>query len=120
MATVSARTKRQVKRAVVKSEAAVARERERLGQELDGFIDALSGKLTEVRHSVVTAADDSAAAARRGLELAMKKSRKGVRQLEKRWHKMDTPQKATVVGGLLAAVAAAAAAPALIRKVRNR
>lgn len=107
-------------RAIRKTDAAVEKQRKKLGAELDGLTATLVGKVTDVRQAMSTAADDGADAARRALDLAIRKSRRGVRQLEKRWKKMDTTQKAVVVGGLVAALAAAAAAPSLIRKARGR
>jgi hypothetical protein len=118
--TAASRVQGAVRKATAKSEKELAKRRARLEKELDSFATVLAGKVSDVRAAIATAADEGAAAATRGLDAAIQKSRKGVRQLEKRWKKMDTRQKAGVVGGLLAAIAAAAAAPALIRKARGR
>ena len=128
MATTTSKTLKSAKRAtrqavaavVDKSDALVAKQRVVVERELDGLLSTLTGKIVEVRDAVVTAADDGAILASRGLDRAVVKSRGGIRKLEKRWKKMDTNQKAGVIGGLLAALAAAAAAPAVIRKVRGR
>ena len=103
-----------------KSDALVAKQRVVVERELDGLLETLTGKIVEVRNAVVNAADEGAVLASRGLDRAVVKSRGGIRKLEKRWKRMDTNQKAGVIGGLLAALAAAAAAPAVIRRVRGR
>jgi len=103
-----------------KSDLVVAKQRRVVERELDGLLATLTGKIQEVRDAVVTAADDGAVLASRGLDRAVVKSRGGIKKLEKRWRKMDTNQKAGVIGGLLAALAAAAAAPSVIRRVRGR
>jgi hypothetical protein len=120
VSSVKKEIKRGVKRTVAESEAVLAKRRAKVSAELDGLLGTLSGKISDVRDSIASAADEGAAMASRGLDQALAKSRRGVRQLEKRWRKMDTKQKATVVGGVLAALAAAAATPAIVRKVRGR
>jgi hypothetical protein len=128
MATRTAELKRNVKRAATraivvgetKADRAVARSRQKVDAELKGLESTLLGKISDVRRAIASAADDGAAIASRGLDQAIRSSRKGVRRLEKKWQRMDTRQKAGVVGGLLAALAAAAAAPTLIRKARGR
>jgi hypothetical protein len=49
----------------------------------------------------------------------MKETRNAAKQLDKRWQKLDSRQKGLVVGGLLAAVAAALAAPSIMRKMKG-
>jgi hypothetical protein len=120
MATTRTKISRTANRAVRKADAKVEKQREKLGEALDGLTSSLLGKVDDVRRAVTAKADDGAESARKALDLAMRQSRKGVRQLEKRWKKMETKEKAVVVGGLAAALAAAAAAPTLIRKVRGR
>jgi hypothetical protein len=128
MATVTQKAKKSAKRAVGqavtagerKADAVVARSRARVDRELKGLLSTLDGKISDVRRGIASAADDGAALASRGLDQAITKSRRGVKKLEKKWKRMDTAQKAGVIGGLLAALAAAAATPALIRKARGR
>lgn len=128
MATTTRKLQQSAKRVARKAIAAgetradrtVARQRRKVEVELAGLQATLLGKITDVRRAIATAADDGAALASRGLDQAIRSSRKGVRRLEKKWQRMDTRQKAGVVGGLLAALAAAAAAPTLIRKARGR
>ena len=90
-----------------------------LAAEVDNVLGALAGKVTEAREKVATMTGDGAKAARRALDGAVKETRKAAKQLDKKWQKMDTRQKALVVGGVLAAVAAAVAAPSIARKVRG-
>ena len=113
-------TRRAVNGVAKKSDALVAKQRVVVERELDGLLATLTGKIQEVRNAVVSAADEGAILASRGLDRAVVKSRGGIRKLEKRWRRMDTNQKAGVIGGLLAALAAAAATPALIRRARSR
>ncbi len=128
MATTTSKIRKSAKRVtrqavdgvVKKSDVIVAKQRRVVERELDGLLSTLTGKIQEVRDAVVGAADDGAILASRGLDRAVVKSRGGIKKLEKRWRKMDTNQKAGVIGGLLAALAAAAAAPSVIRRVRGR
>lgn len=85
--------------------------------EVDNLLGALAGKVSEARERVSTLSDDGAKAARRTLDSAVKETRKAAKQLDKKWKKMDTRQKTLLVGGILAALAAAVAAPAVVRKV---
>jgi hypothetical protein len=87
--------------------------------EVDNVLGTLAGKVTEAREKVATLSDDGARAARKALDTAVKDTRKAAKALDKKWKAMDNRQKAVVVGGLLAAVAAAIAAPTIARKVRG-
>jgi hypothetical protein len=55
-----------------------------------------------------------------GVDTLVKKTRRGVRALDRRWNRMDGRQKLAVAGGLLAVLAAAAAAPTVVRRLRER
>jgi hypothetical protein len=65
-------------------------------------------------------AGDGAAAASESLDRVVKESKKGVKALDKKWRTMEPRHKVAVVGGLLAVLAAAAAAPAVAKRVRAR
>ena len=119
-ATMKRKAEKVIDRAGEKAKAASAKQLARLDAELTSLETALAGKISDVREAIREATADGLEAAGDGLDLALKKSRKGMRDLEKRWRKMDTRQKATVVGGILAVLAAAAATPALVRKARER
>jgi hypothetical protein len=107
-----------------KKPAAVAtrldRSRETLNRELDDLLHSLSEKVADVRDALSSAAETGAEKVGDGVDAMVKSSRKGVKALDRRWRKMDRGQKVAVAGGLLAALAAAAAAPTVIRKIRQR
>jgi hypothetical protein len=86
---------------------------------VDDVLGALAGKVSEAREKVATMTGDGAKAARKALDGAMKETRNAAKQLDKRWQKLDSRQKGLVVGGLLAAVAAALAAPSIMRKMKG-
>jgi hypothetical protein len=89
-------------------------------EELDHLLVSLSDKVADVRAALATAAEDGLEAAGAGVDALVKKSRRGVRALDRRWKRMDGRQKIAVAGGLLAVLAAAAAAPTVVRKLRER
>ena len=95
-----------------KSGAAVAKD-------MDALLGTLADKIADARSAVATLADDGAAAARGSLDTMVKESKKGVKQLDKKWKKMEPKQKLAVAGAILAALAAAAATPAVVRKIRK-
>ena len=88
-------------------------------EELDGLLSSLSEKVADVRSALAAAAEDGSETVTEGVDSLVKQTRKGVRNLDKRWQKMDRKQKVAVVGGLLAVLAAAAAAPTLVRKAKE-
>jgi len=96
-----------------KSGAAVAKD-------MDALLSTLADKIADARSTVAALADDGAAAARGSLDTMVKESKKGVKQLDKKWKKMEPKQKLAVAGAILAALAAAAATPAVVRKIRKR
>ena len=87
-------------------------------EELDELLCSLSEKVTDVRSALATAATDGAESIGDGVDSLVKSTRKGIKDLDKRWQKMDKKQKVAVAGGLLTVLAAAVAAPAVVRKVR--
>jgi hypothetical protein len=107
-----------------KSTAAVAervtKARGKLGDETDRLVASLSDKVSDARVALSDWAEDGADAARASLAQAVKKSKRGIRNLDRKWQKMSTGQKAAVIGGLLAVLAAAAATPKVIKKVKGR
>lgn len=119
MANLLTRTERKLKNSAKETGEALAHRRAELSSELDELLGTLTNKVTDVRRAIADAADEGAEAASHGLEVAMRKGRKGVRQLESKWNSMDTRQKAGVVAGLVAVLAAAAATPTIVRKVRE-
>ena len=100
--------------------AQVAKARARMEEEADQLLGSLSEKVSDARTALSDWAEDGTDAARAGLALAVKKSKRGIRTLDRKWKKMSTGQKAAVVGGLLAVLAAAAAAPTVIKKAKRR
>ncbi len=100
--------------------AKVAKARAQVEKEADQLLSSLSEKVSDARVSLSDWAEDGADAARAGLAVAVKKSKRGIRTLDRKWKKMSTGQKAAVVGGLLAVLAAAAAAPKAIKKAKGR
>lgn len=98
--------------------AKAAQSRAAAAEELDGLLGSLSDKVADVRTALAGAAADGAEAVGDGVDSLVKNTRKGIRNLDKRWQKMDRKQKVAVAGGLLAVLAAAVAAPAVVRKVR--
>lgn len=88
--------------------------------ELDHLLESLSDKVTDVRAALATVAEDGLEAAGAGVDALVKKTRRGVRALDRRWKRMDGRQKIAVAGGLLAVLAAAAATPTIVRKLRER
>lgn len=99
---------------------AVSRTRETGGEELDRLLGTLSDKVADVRAALATAKDNGIDGLGDGLDSVVKKTRKGVRALDRKWRRMDNPQRIAVAGGLLAVLAAAAAAPTVARKIRAR
>jgi type II secretory pathway component PulM len=100
--------------------AKLSRSTEAAHEELDGLLSSLSEKVADVRSALATAYEDGAESVSDGVDTLVKKTRKGVKSLDKRWQKMDRKQKVLVAGGLLAVLAAAAAAPAVVRKARAK
>ncbi len=100
--------------------AALSRSREVASEELDELLGSLSDKVADVRSALASAAEDGADAIGDGVDSLVKKSKKGVRALNKRWQKLDRKQKVAIAGGLLAMLAAAAATPAVVRRVQSR
>ena len=88
--------------------------------EVDTLLGTLADKVGDVRGTISSLSDEGAAAARRSLDAVVKETRKGVKQLDKKWQKMSTQQKVAVVGGLLAVLAAAAATPTVVKKIRSK
>lgn len=108
---------------VAKDQAAVAADslqatRENLRVELDDLLGSLSEKVTDMRATLATAAEDGSESVGKGVHAMVKKTRKGIKDLDKRWKKLDGKQKIAIAGGLLAVLAAAAAAPAVVRRIR--
>lgn len=100
------------RRAARKSGAAVHREVEEL-------LEAFANRAADAREALVDVAGEGAVTARRSLDAAVRETRRGMRRLDRKWQKMDATQKAAVVSAALAALAAAAATPVLIRKARR-
>lgn len=119
MGNSSSSTEGKLKNRAKEAGAALAHRRAELSSELDELLGTLTSKVTDVRRALAEAADEGAEAAGHGLRVAMRKGRKGVRELESKWRSMDTRQRATVVAGLVAVLAAAAATPVVVRKVRE-
>ncbi len=94
--------------------------REDLRVELDDLLGSLSEKVTDMRATLATAAEDGADTVGKGLGSMVKKTRKGVKELDKRWKKLDGKQKIAIAGGLLAVLAAAVVTPTVVRKLRAR
>ena len=84
--------------------------------ELDELLGALADKVADARGALSTYASEGAETANRSLDKVVRESKKGVRTLDRKWKKMDSKQKLVVVGGLLAVLAAAAAAPVLAQE----
>lgn len=98
----------------------VSKARAKVDQEADQLLASLSDKVSDARVALSDWAEDGADTARASLAAAVKKSKRGVRNLDRKWKKMSTGQKAAVVGGLLAVLAAAAAAPTVVKKIKGR
>ena len=111
--------KKKADKNVSAARAKLGQARARVEADADQLLGSLSDKVSDARVALSDWAEDGADAARAGFALAVKKSKRGVRSLDRRWKKMSTGQKAAVVGGLLA-VLAAAAAPAVIKKAKKR
>ena len=92
--------------------------REDLRVELDDLLGSLSEKVSDMRATLATAAEDGAETVGNGVNSMVKKTRKGIKDLDKRWKKLDGKQKIAIAGGLLAVLAAAAVTPAVVRKLR--
>jgi hypothetical protein len=106
--------------AVKESHAIVRKSGAALSAEVDNLLGTLADKVADARGAISTLSEDSAAAASQALDKVVKSTKKGVKQLDKKWQKMDTKQKVAVVGGLLAVLAAAAATPTIVKKVKAR
>jgi hypothetical protein len=91
---------------------------EDLRVELDDLLGSLSEKVADMRATLATAAEDGAETVGKGVNSMVKKTRKGIKDLDKRWKKLDGKQKIAIAGGLLAVLAAAAVAPTVVRKLR--
>jgi hypothetical protein len=91
-----------------------------VAKDMDALLGTLADKIADARSTIATMADDGATAARESLDSVVKGSKKGVKQLDKKWKKMEPKQKLAVAGAILAALAAAAATPAVVRKIRKR
>lgn len=89
-----------------------------LTSQVDDLLASLADKVADARSSLSGLAEDGATAASSALEGVVKESKKSIKALDKRWQKMEPRHKVAVVGGLLAVLAAAAAAPAVARRVR--
>ena len=120
VSTMKRKAEKTIDRVAEKAKGASKKQLEELDAELSGLESTLAGKVSDVRAAIRTATANGIEAAGDGLDLAIRKSRKGVHALEKKWKKMDTKQKVGVIGGLVAVLAAAAATPTLVRKVRAR
>jgi len=94
--------------------------RTRGSEELDLLLESLSDKVADVRSALATVAEDGLEAAGAGVDALVRKTRRGVRALDRRWKRMDGRQKIAVAGGLLTVLAAAAATPTIVRKLRER
>ena len=105
---------------VKESQAVVRKSGAALSAEVDNLLGTLADKVADARGAISTLSEESAAAASQALDKVVKNTKKGVKQLDKKWQKMDTKQKVAVVGGLLAVLAAAAATPAIVKKVKAR
>jgi hypothetical protein len=99
--------------------AKLGRSKAAASEELDGLLSSLSDKVADVRTALASAAADGADSVGEGVDTLVKNTRKGIKNLDKRWQKMDKKQKVAVAGGLLAVLAAAVAAPSVVRKVRQ-
>lgn len=118
--TIASKAKNQVEKGVSAAGDRLSKARARMEGETDKLLGSLSEKVSDARVALADWTEDSADNTRAALAQAVKKSKRGIRDLDRRWKKMSTGQKAAVVGGLLAALAAAAAAPKVIRKVRGK
>jgi hypothetical protein len=87
---------------------------------MDALLGTLADKIADARSTISTLADDGATAARGSLDSMVKETKKGVKQLDKKWKKMEPKQKLAIAGAVLAALAAAAATPTVVRKIRKR
>jgi ElaB/YqjD/DUF883 family membrane-anchored ribosome-binding protein len=96
----------------------LARTRDTASEELDELLGSLSEKVSDVRSALASATEDGLETLQAEAGTLVKKARKGVRSLDKRWQKMSRGQKVAVAGGLLAVLAAAAATPTLVRKAK--
>ena len=90
-----------------------------VSKDVDALLGSLVEKIGDARSTIATLADDGASAARSSLDAVVKESRKGVKQLDKKWKKMEPKQKIAIAAAVLAALAAAAATPAVVRKIRK-
>lgn len=91
-----------------------------LTAEMDELLSSLADKVADARSTLTDLAGEGATAASESLDRVVKESKKGVKALDKRWRTMEPRHKVAVVGGLLAVLAAAAAAPAIAKRVRAR
>jgi hypothetical protein len=111
--------------ATARAEGAAAAERlkesgEAMRVELDELLSSLSEKVSDMRSSLATATEEGADAGGNGARKLVKQTRKGIQDLDRRWNKLDGKQKLAIAGGLLAVLAAAAATPTVVRKIRER
>ena len=99
---------------------AVTRTSQSGSEELDQLLGTLADKVADVRAALASAKDEGIDHLGDGLDSVVKKTRKGVRALDRRWRRMDNPQRVALAGSLLAVLAAAAAAPTVVRRIRTR
>ncbi|MGE0639404.1 MAG: hypothetical protein AB7G12_07255 [Thermoanaerobaculia bacterium] len=99
---------------------AVTRTSQNGREELDHLLGTLADKVADVRGALASAKDEGIDHLGDGLDSVVKKTRKGVRALDRRWRRMNNPQRVALAGSLLAVLAAAAAAPTVARRIRER
>ncbi len=94
--------------------------REDLRVELDELLGSLSEKVSDMRATLASAAEDGTETVAKGVSAMVKKTRKGGKALDSRRKQLDGKQKIAIAGGLLAVLAAAAVTPTVVRKLRAR
>ena len=99
---------------------AISRTQDKGTAELDRLLASLAEKVADVRAALASAKDNGAEGLGHHLDGIVQGTRKGVDALDRRWRRMDKPQRIALAGGLLAALAAAAAAPTVVRRIRAR
>ena len=87
---------------------------------LEVALAALGRRADEARVKLATMTDDGAKAAGKSLDKASKATKSKVRDLNRKWQKLEPKHKAQWIAGVLGAIAAAAAIPLVVRERRKK
>jgi hypothetical protein len=116
MATTPTRKKAQAPAAARKP---AARNPETGNGTFEESLAALGRKADEARGRLAEMTDEGARVASRSLQKASRATRAKLRELERKWKQLEPKKKATVLAGVLGAIAAAVAVPLAVRQRRK-